>query len=318
MAQTSYPEDQPRDAIFRNFTAQQATNYAEGRIGYSEKLIDFVLTEHNSTGGSNGTVLDVGCGPGPATRLLAPHFDIVCGADPGESMIQTAKELGGVSRSGNPILYEVVGAESIDKINGLEHSSVDLITAATAAHWFDMPQFWKAAAELLKPGGTVAIWTVFRNSNQTNDKLSAIFDDFSENVLAPYTSAGTKLTHDGYINLPMPWDDPETASLYDKKSSARHELKAKDGYLPKTYTRFTETGGIPLDKQLMMFEKLVHSFGTVNRWQEANSELVGTEGDIVKILLQKIRDAAEANGGSLDWSVLADRLAVAVILVKRA
>jgi hypothetical protein len=77
-------------------------------------------------------------------------------------------------------MYEVTGAESIDKIDGLEHSSVDLITAATAvcifeheqsssltsiqAHWFDMPQFWKAAANLLKPGGTVAIWTVFRNS----------------------------------------------------------------------------------------------------------------------------------------------------------
>lgn len=30
------------------------------------------------------------------------------------------------------------------------------------AHWFDMPKFWAAAAKVLKPGGTVAIWTVFR------------------------------------------------------------------------------------------------------------------------------------------------------------
>ncbi|KAI1064957.1 hypothetical protein LB507_001243 [Fusarium sp. FIESC RH6] len=318
MTQASHPENQPRDAIFRNFNAQQASNYAEGRIGYSEKLIDFVMKEHNSTGGSNRTVLDVGCGPGPATRLLAPHFDVVYGADPGESMIQTAKELSGTTKNGNPIVYEVVGAEDIDKIDGLEHSSVDLITAATAAHWFEMPQFWKAAAKLLRPGGTVAIWTVFRNPNASEDKLSAIYDDFSENVLAPYTADGTKLTHDGYINLPMPWDDLDTAALYDKKSSARHELKGNEGYLPKTYTRFTEAGGFPLDKQLMMFEKLVHSFGAVNRWQEANPELVGTESDIVKMLLQKVRDAAEENGGSLDWSAMADRLAVAVILVKRA
>ena len=181
MTQASQPQDQPKDAVFRNFTAQQASNYAEGRIGYSEKLIDFILKEHNSTGGRNEIVLDVGCGPGPATRLLAPHFDIVYGADPGESMIQTAKELSGKSKSGNPIVYKVAGVESIDKIDGLQHSSVDLITAATAvcicenvecsslmsiqAHWFEMPQFWKAAAKLLKPGGTVAIWTVFRNSS---------------------------------------------------------------------------------------------------------------------------------------------------------
>lgn len=138
MTQASHPENQPRDAIFRNFTAQQASNYAEGRIGYSEKLIDFAMKEHSSTGGSNGTVLDVGCGPGPATRLLAPHFDVIYGADPGESMIQTAKELGGTTKNGNPIVYEVVGAEDIDKIDGLEHSSVDLITAATAVSICDL------------------------------------------------------------------------------------------------------------------------------------------------------------------------------------
>ena len=132
MTQASHSENQPRDAIFRNFNAQQASNYAEGRIGYSEKLIDFVMKEHSSTGGSNGTALDVGCGPGPATRLLGPHFDVVYGTDPGDSMIQTAKELSGTTKNGNPIVYKAVGAEDIDKIDGLEHSSVDLITAATA------------------------------------------------------------------------------------------------------------------------------------------------------------------------------------------
>lgn len=27
------------------------------------------------------------------------------------------------------------------------------------AHWFDMPAFWKQAAQLVKPGGSVAIFT---------------------------------------------------------------------------------------------------------------------------------------------------------------
>jgi hypothetical protein len=26
------------------------------------------------------------------------------------------------------------------------------------AHWFDMSKFWAQAAQLLRPGGTVAIW----------------------------------------------------------------------------------------------------------------------------------------------------------------
>jgi hypothetical protein len=26
-------------------------------------------------------------------------------------------------------------------------------------HWFDMPKFWAEAAQVVKPGGTVALWT---------------------------------------------------------------------------------------------------------------------------------------------------------------
>jgi predicted TPR repeat methyltransferase len=130
--QTSEAERPPRDIIFRNYSAQQASNYAEGRLGYSEALIEFILKQHRSTGGDNGIVLDVGCGPGPATRLLAPHFDTVHGADPGDNMIKKAREIGGISKAGTPIMYRLSGAEEIDKIDGLDYSSVDLITAATA------------------------------------------------------------------------------------------------------------------------------------------------------------------------------------------
>ena len=27
------------------------------------------------------------------------------------------------------------------------------------AHWFDMSKFWVEAAKVVKPGGTVALWT---------------------------------------------------------------------------------------------------------------------------------------------------------------
>ncbi|RGP74465.1 trans-aconitate 3-methyltransferase [Fusarium longipes] len=318
-AQTSEVEQQPRDVIFRNYSAQQASNYAEGRLGYSEKLIEFITSQHKSTGGKDEIVLDVGCGPGPATRLLAPRFDVAYGADPGESMIKKAQEIGGTSANGNPIMYTLSSAEEVDKIDGLGNSSVDLITAATAAHWFDMTKFWKAAAKLLKPGGTVAIWTAFRQSDTSGgNEIQAIIDDFRENVLGPYNSAGTQLTEDGYVDLIMPWDDSTTALLYDRQSSSRHELSVKDGYFPSTYLLHTEAHDIPLDEKLHKFEKLINSFGSVNRWQEANPELVGTEDDIVKVLMRKIRKAAENNGGSLDFSSLAGKFAIAVIIVKKS
>ncbi|KAF0644664.1 hypothetical protein FPSE5266_11333 [Fusarium pseudograminearum] len=318
VALATQSEDQPRDVVFRNYSSQQASNYAEGRLGYSETLIEFVLKQHNSSGGHNGVVLDVGCGPGPATRMLAPHFDVAYGADPGHSMIEKAQQMGGTSKADVQIEYKVSGAEELDKIDGLEHSSVDLITAAAAAHWFDMPKFWNAAAKLLKPGGTVALWTAFRQSDLSGgDKVQTIFEDFRQNVLRPYHSAGSQITMDGYVDLVMPWDDPTTASLYDRKSSSRHELSAKDGHFPKHYLMDNTPGDVSLDEKLQRFEKLVNSFGTVNRWQKANPELIGTEDDIVKILMRKLRAAAEENGGSLDLSGLADKYVIAVIIVKR-
>lgn len=125
---------EPRDVTFRNYTADQASDYAAGRLGYTDALIDFILNYHQSTNGETGCVLDVGCGPGTATQKLAPHFDIAYGVDPGESMIKTATTLGEKARTGDTIVYHFSTAEDIDKIDDIPHSSVDMITAATAVY----------------------------------------------------------------------------------------------------------------------------------------------------------------------------------------
>lgn len=128
-------EEMPLDTTFRNYSEQQASDYATGRLGYSDTLIDFILDYHHSTGGQNGTLLDVGCGPGTATRMLAPHFDVAYGVDPGENMIKLASDSGGQTGVGDSITYKLSTAEDIDKIDGLPQSSLDLITAATAVRY---------------------------------------------------------------------------------------------------------------------------------------------------------------------------------------
>ncbi|KAI7760658.1 hypothetical protein LZL87_007870 [Fusarium oxysporum] len=311
---------EPRDVTFRNYTTDQASDYAAGRLGYTDALIDFILNYHRSTNGETGCMLDVGCGPGTTTEKLAPHFDLAYGVDPGESMIKTATTLGGETRTGDPIVYQLSTAEDIDKIDDISHSSVDMITAATAAHWFDMPRFWAAAAKVLKPGGTVAIWTVFRQpgSFNNNTELQSIFKDFLD-TLAPYSTAGTHLTQSGYVELPMPWDDPDTSKFYDQQASARHVLTAEDGFVPDAGRGETERSRVheTPDKQLQMIERLVRTFGSVSRWQKENPELVGTEQDHVRILMSKVRKVLEESGEPVELTALAAKMAVALILVKR-
>lgn len=129
---TPPPSQASVEATFRNYSSKQAEGYAKGRGGYPPTLINFVMDHHRDTGGKTGIFLDVGCGPGNATRDLAPHFEIAFGTDAGDAMIKTATEIGGATATGAPIQFRVCPAEEIDEMKELEHGSVDMITSAVA------------------------------------------------------------------------------------------------------------------------------------------------------------------------------------------
>jgi ubiquinone/menaquinone biosynthesis C-methylase UbiE len=122
----------PSDPTFRSYSVEQAKSYASSRLSYEQALYDTVLNHHAATGGQFGLVLDCGCGPGNATRDVALAFDHAIGVDAGESMIVTAKEVGGKTKSGEDIRYEVSPAESLSHLSSLKPGSVDLLTVAMA------------------------------------------------------------------------------------------------------------------------------------------------------------------------------------------
>lgn len=125
-----------KDPTFAKYTPEQARKYGKERTSYSTGLYDCILSHHTDTGGNFDLLLDVGCGPGNATRDLAPQFKHAIGLDPGGSMISAANALG----TGGNIRFEVGPAELCDQVAGLVPQSVDLITAAMAVsitcnHW---------------------------------------------------------------------------------------------------------------------------------------------------------------------------------------
>ncbi|RVE57834.1 hypothetical protein OJAV_G00203220 [Oryzias javanicus] len=127
--------------------------------------------------------VDLGCGTGQNTRLLAPHFKEVVGMDISESQLEEARAVPGFSN----ITYKTGRAEKLP----FPDDSVDLLTAASAAHWFDVPMFLAEANRVLKPGGCMALLGFADNYpkftyKDCGDKLSSIYQEVKE-VLKPYT-----------------------------------------------------------------------------------------------------------------------------------
>jgi ubiquinone/menaquinone biosynthesis C-methylase UbiE len=120
------------DPTFRSYKPAQAQQYAGSRPAYPPVLYEHIFAEHAASGGCFGFVLDVGCGPGSATRDLAPAFDHAVGIDAGEEMINVARERGGETKKGEKIRFEVYEAEQIAGAPGMPLGEVDLITVATA------------------------------------------------------------------------------------------------------------------------------------------------------------------------------------------
>lgn len=127
------PLQQGSDPTFRAYNSDQAKQYSEARLAYPRELYDTILRYHADSNGRFENLVDAGCGPGKATRELAPFFRQAIGADPSEKMIQTACQLGGTTAAGLPVRYHVSTAEALcDLGDGSVLGRVDLLTAATA------------------------------------------------------------------------------------------------------------------------------------------------------------------------------------------
>ncbi|XP_061579933.1 putative methyltransferase DDB_G0268948 [Cololabis saira] len=168
--------------------------------------------------------VDLGCGTGQNTRLLAPCFQKVVGIDISDCQLEEARAVPGYPN----ITYSKGPAEELPFPDG----SVDLLTAASAAHWFDREKFFVEANRVLKPRGCIALLG-FSDPNtklkykDCGDKLDHIYQGVKR-VLAPYTSnpaieAEGKL--EGVFSA-IPFPDKERIESFRVKNliSVRHLL----------------------------------------------------------------------------------------------
>lgn len=136
-----------KQPAFTDMFGPIAKSYAKARPTYPTELYDFI---YSLPGLGADLCCDVGTGSGQAAYELAQHFNKVIAFDPSLDQLKEARQHPKVE-------YRHAPAENFPSI---ENSSVDLVTAATCAHWFaDIQAFYREAFRVLKPGGYIVLWT---------------------------------------------------------------------------------------------------------------------------------------------------------------
>ena len=132
-------------------------NYAKYRPTCPPELYEKILSyldEGSEDNGRRGLAVDIGCGCGHSTLVLAKHFRTVIGIDNSETQLKEAMTAN--PEFGN-VFYKLGAAESVSSL--VTTKSVDLITVSSALHWFQVATFYEECLKILKPGGTLAVYT---------------------------------------------------------------------------------------------------------------------------------------------------------------
>lgn len=172
-----------------NYFAVQSKHYASARPVYTKELFSFL----SGLCSAHELAWDCATGNGQAAQSLSEYFKKVYATDLSNEQISHAVQKENVQ-------YKVEKAEHCS----LENSSADLVTVATAIHWFNIPEFYKEVHRVLKPQGMLAVWGYA--GCKINPEIDLLLDEFAFNKLKNYWRPETRLNwQDKYETINFPY-----------------------------------------------------------------------------------------------------------------
>ena len=133
-------------------------SYMTHRPTYSGGFYDIIFDYHQAKGGNWELAHDIGTGPGNVAEVVAKRFGKVIASDLSADHIAFARNRAAALRSMRNVTFERARAEDLTSLNGVTVNSVDLITVAKCIPLMDAKAAVSGFANVLKPGGTLAIW----------------------------------------------------------------------------------------------------------------------------------------------------------------
>ena len=182
---------------FNDHFSRQAGIYLKARPTYPDELFDYLSV----ISPAHDLCWDCATGNGQAAVSLSRYFKQVIATDGSQQQLEKAIAAPNVE-------YKVGVAEQ----SGLPDSSIDLITVATAAHWFNHDLFYKEAQRVAKPNGILAVWTY--GEATISPAIDELMEWFMYDYLYSYWPDGRWYVRNKYETLPFPFTAIQTPVFY--------------------------------------------------------------------------------------------------------
>ena len=187
--------------------SDRVENYVLYRPGYPLEALAALRTECGLA--REHIVADIASGTGIWTRTVLENGNAVFGVEPNAEMREAGERL----LAAFPKFTSVAGtAESTT----LADQSVDFVTAAQAAHWFDRERSRREFVRILKPGG----WLVLLWNERLTDTTPFLRD--YEQLLLTYGTDYNEVRHERTTDAVNEFFDP--APYQERSFEMRQEF----------------------------------------------------------------------------------------------
>ncbi|HEY2039778.1 MAG TPA: class I SAM-dependent methyltransferase [Edaphobacter sp.] len=213
--------------------AGKATVYAQYRERYAPEIL---LPRLRAWCGLTPAwkVADVGAGTGMLSDVFLANGNHVLAIEPNDDMRQMCADL----HKGESNLEVIAGTA---EAAGLEESSVEMVTAGRALHWFDLDRAMVEFRRILKPEGWFASIAFGRRESgrEENERFELLLRDYTKDHESTRTSYEAYRRLDDFLvrdfhheeitsSMKLDWD-----ALYGMAMSISHSPRVEDeSYVP--------------------------------------------------------------------------------------
>ena len=208
---------------------QDASLYEKVRPGYPNALFEDIIKFSKIT--DDGKVLEIGCGTAQATLPFAERGYAIHCIELGANLAAIAKR----KLSAYPKVQVSVG--NFEEYP-LEKRTFALVISATAFHWIDPEVGYRKAAEVLKPGGALALFWNKPVQTQVSAHFVQSIQNVYERVVPEMAKRFPGLVHPDAIPTPIK-DEIDRSRLFGEVTVLKYRWETE--YTAQAYIELLNT-----------------------------------------------------------------------------